>query len=142
MLFSPIRTQIVCFLFLLFGFTALFAPSSVLKQVSQRKVAFLHLRCILCIFSQAMHHRTVGRLRRLIVLWRIFQALLETWKPKCSPQIVFMEIIPRLLAKFNSGKICADFLVGWLVSLELEFLGESLKNEDHQLEPVRPGFII
>ena len=45
-----------------------------------------------------------------------------------------MEIIPRLLAKFNSGKICADFLVGWLVSLELEFLGESLNNEDHQID--------
>ena len=123
-MFSPIRTQIVCFLFFLFGFTAFFCPQFSFKT------SFTKKSCILAFEMHFMHLQSGNassygwRLRRLIVLWRIFQALLETWKPKCSPQIVFMEIIPRLLAKFNSGKICADFLVGWLVSFShsLSFL--------------------
>ena len=119
-MFSPIRTQIVCFLFFLFGFTAFFCPQFSFKT------SFTKKSCILAFEMHFMHLQSGNassygwRLRRLIVLWRIFQALLETWKPKCSPQIVFMEIIPRLLAKFRKN-LCG--FSGWLVlSYSLSFL--------------------
>ena len=121
MLFSPIRTQIVCFLFLLFGFTAFVCPQFSFKTSFTKKS---------CILAFEMHFMHLQSDNASSYGWPVetfdcslenfFQALLETWKPKCSPQIVFMEIIPRLLAKFRKN-LCG--FSGWLVlSYSLSFL--------------------
>ena len=49
MLFSPIRTQIVCFLFLLFGFTAFVCPQFSFKT------SFTKKSCILAFEMHFMH---------------------------------------------------------------------------------------